>query len=86
MRIIGPYLVDEFYGNKKVGMGAIVAVIDVAYLRQIQLVPVMWSFFTSIAFVLVLDAVTEGILGTREFPGEDMRAVGWVCDCRRISS
>ena len=46
----------------------------------------MWPFFASIAFVLVFDPVAEGVFGTRELPGEDIRAVGRVCDCRRISS
>src|SRR5712692_5078084 len=39
-----------------------------------------------IAFVLVFDAVTIRVFGTRELPGEDIGAIRRVCDCRRISS
>ncbi len=67
-------------------MCRISTIIDITDLRQIELVPVMRTFFTSIAFVLVFDAITERVFGTREFPGEDMRGIGRVGDHRRISS
>jgi hypothetical protein len=78
MRIIEPLLVDGFDGHKKAGMGVLVDVINVADLRQIELVPVMGPFFTRVACVLVLDPVPEGVFGPREFPGEYMMRLEWV--------
>src|SRR5262245_11046740 len=76
-------LVHEVHRHQEAG--GRIAVIDVADLREIELVPAVRAVDRDgVPLVDVVDAVSEGIAGSRQLPGEDLATIGRVSDRGRV--
>src|SRR4051812_38621984 len=58
--------------------------IDVADGLEVQLVPVVWTVFTGVTFVFVLDSIAEPVLGAGQAPSKNLLGIAWVSEGGRV--
>src|SRR5262245_45880033 len=78
--VVGSVRIGKVYRDQKLRVSW-VTVVHVAYLGEIELVPLVWTIgLHGISLIQVIDAVTERVGCARQLPGEHMRAFEGICD------